>query len=289
MGQEAEITEEELESEETTEEETATAEEEVSEDGEKPEENEEFEVIRETATQATKDSDPPWVKARLSKISAKKNEAQKEAANANEALELEKEKNRLLQMALEQKEASKSLALPNPEDFDGGIHDPEYLKKFQDYNAAIIEKTVDARVSAVSQKTTEQADQGSKAKELERKKVKHWNRAHQAGAKNFEATEDKAIEILGPEIVDTIIDRFDDSHVLVHYLGTEKNSSEARNLRALMETDLVLGIAEIGRLRSELKVKSPSKRESTPDPDGEIEGAIPPNSKKRGLKGAKYY
>ncbi len=290
MGQEtAETTETEetleQETDELSEEEVATA---TDETESETEETQEFEVVRETGTQPAKDSEPAWIKARLSQISAKKNDALKAVGEANSALDLEREKNKLLQMRIDQQDAAgQQLAPPNQDDYDGGTLDPDYLRKKQEYDNAIIQAEVSRQVAATARTTTEQANQGIQSQDLERKRIKHYQRANEAGAKNFDATEDKAIELLGSGVVDYIVGNFDDSHVLIKYLGTDKNADEARKLRALAESNEGLAIAEIGYLRAVLKPKVKSKKPPA-GPDEDLEGGTLPTQGKRGPKGATY-
>ena len=108
MGNEAEKTEDiEQETPESTEaEETATTDvvDEATDEGEgdeptgeeqkdKEPEDQEFEVVRETGdSQASKDSEPPWIKKRLSEVTAQRREARKKEGEATTALSLEQEK-----------------------------------------------------------------------------------------------------------------------------------------------------------------------------------------------------
>ena len=282
MGQEEA---ESLEAEETIETEEVLEEEVATATDEEEAEAQEFEVVRE-GSQPAKDSEPAWIKARLSQISAKKNEALKAADTAKTALELERERVKLLEMRIAQQEAAgQQLTPPNPEDHDGGIIDPDYLRKKQEYDDAVIKKLVAEQVAATAKQNAEQANQGVQSQELERKRIKHYQRANEAGAKDFAQTEDKAIELLGDEIADQIVNNFDDSHVLMYYFG--KNPGEAASMRALIQANPIQGVAEIGRLRSELKIKPKSKLPPA-GPDEDLEGGTLPTQGKRGPKGATY-
>ena len=61
---------------------------------------------------------------------------------------------------------------------------------------------------------------------------------------------------------------FEDSHVILYYLG--KNPEEATRIANLIKTNPIRGVAEMGRLSAELKIKPKTK--IVADPDEEING-----------------
>jgi len=235
------------------------------------EESVEFEIVREgTQPQFTQQQLDNVVGKRVKRLNSKVEKSSEAAQVASTGLALEKDKNKILEIALEQARQGKSTAItaPNPDDFDEGSNDPEFKKKQGAYDDARIGRLVDERVAAATQTTTSNADVISKSKNLESKQLKHYERASKIGAKDYEATEDKALDILGTEVANHVIDNFDDSEILLYYMG--KNPTEAESIANLLKSNPIRGVAELGRLSSELKIKPKSK--VAPNPDEEING-----------------
>ena len=261
---------EQLEAEGKTEEEIAAA------IAEQSQETEEFEVVREgTQPQTTFDQQQvnDIVSKRVKKLNSKVKEVSEENANTNAELEIERERNKLLQLALEQakgnsQEPEKPLTPPNPTDFDDGVNDPGYIEAHAKYTQALIDKGVSEGIAKVTQSMTEDTSQKQKSEALLSKQVKHYEKADKMGAKDYSETEDVALEIFGNDYANQIIDNFDDSHVILYYLG--KNPEEAKRIKKLIETSPVKGVAEVGRLSAELKLKP--KKVDIASPDEEVKG-----------------
>ena len=253
---------------------TAEAEPETVPEGEQKgdEKSEEFEIVRETG-----DSQPPkqqhfGIRKRINKLNARNVEANERTDIANQRnVDLE-EKNKILEIALQQaRENQATLTPPDPSQFDEGANDPKFHEKNNAYNEARINQAVEKAVQASSRTVSDNSNVNIKAHELEKAQFKHYERATEIGAKDYSETEDKAIEILGNENVNHIIENFPDSQFLLYYLG--KNPQEAERLSSLIRDKPIQGVAEIGRLSSELKVKT--KTVTSPNPDAEIEGGEP--------------
>lgn len=253
---------------------TAEAEPETDPEGDKKgdEKSAEFEIVRDTG-----DSQPPQqsnfgIRKRINKLNARNAESNERADVANQENVVLSEKNKILEIALQQARDNQATAQPpSPSDFEDGISDPKFQEKQNAYTQEVIQREVNKQVQASSRTVSDNSNLDLKAHELEKKQLKHYERATEIGAKDYSETEDKAIEILGNEITNHIIDNFGDSQFLLYYMG--KNPQEAERIALLIRDKPIQGIAEIGRLSSELKVKT--KTVTTPNPDVEIEGGEP--------------
>lgn len=243
-----------------------------AEEGNEAGEKTEFEIIRETG-----DSQPPkqqhfGIRKRINKLNAR-NEASVERANqANTENALLQEKNKILEIALQQaREQQSAVQQPKVSDFDDGFADPRFQEKQNEYQQSVIQSEVKRQVAESTKYVTDNSSTHFKSQELEKQQLKHYERAADIGAMDYADTEDKAISALGNEVVNHIITNFADSQYLLYYLG--KNSHEAEKIAGLLDSNPIQGIAELGRLSSELKVKT--KTSTTPDPDEEIQGGDP--------------
>lgn len=234
------------------------------------EKSEGFEIVRETGeSQPQKQQSHFGIRKRINKLNAQKAEANGRADTANQENALLQEKNKILEIALQQaRESGTALTQPNPSDFDDGTSDPKFQEKQAAFNQEVIQREVRKQVTASTKTVQDNSSITSQSQDLERQQVKHYERAAELGASDYSETEDKAIEILGNENVNHIINNFTDSQFLLYYLG--KNPHEAERIAGLIDSNAIQGVAEIGRLSSELKVKT--KQTPTPNPDEEIEG-----------------
>jgi hypothetical protein len=253
---------------------TAEAEPEADPEGDKKgdEAAEEFELVRETGDSQPQKQSHFGIRKRINKLNARNAEANERTEVANQENAVLAEKNKILEIALQQARENNTVSSPpNPSDFEDGTSDPKFQEKQNVYNQEVIQREVNKQVQASSKTVSDNDNLGLKAHELEKKQLKHYERAVEIGAKDYSETEDKAIEILGNENVNHIIDNFPDSQFLLYYLG--KNPQEAERISLLIRDRPIQGVAEIGRLSSELKVKT--KTVTTPNPDVEIEGGEP--------------
>lgn len=266
-----------LEEKGTTEEESteASAGDDTTEGAETSEQDQEFEVVLESIGSQPKPAKTQTtisVTKRISKLNAKVDSAQQGEERASNELLLANERNRLLQIQLEQRNETQSQpVMPNVDDFDGGVHDPEYVKKIQEYQDSRVQNEITRQVQEATKQTVQTGRQTVQSQELERKQVKHYQRANEIGTKDYAEVEDEAIAILGNGTVNQIINNFDDSHVLLYYLG--KNPDKAQAIADKIQTNPIQGVAELGALRSQLKIKPKTK--ITPNPDTPLSGGSP--------------
>lgn len=208
---------------------------------------------------------------RVKKLNSKVQEVNEQSHQAQTDLDIANNKNKILQIALDQakgKTVTNQIVKPNKNDFDNGEYDPEFIKQSDEYTQALIDQRVEQAVLKASQTTEQNIGQEQQQKALLSKQVKHYERADKIGAKDYSDTEDVALGIFGNHYSNQIIENFDDSHIIMYYLG--KNPEEARNLKSLIENSPVKGVAAIGKLSAELKLKP--KQKNVADPDTEING-----------------
>ena len=234
---------------------------------------EEFEVVREGTQPQNFDQQQvnDIVSKRVKKLNSKVQEVNEQSHQAQTDLDIANNKNKILQIALDQakeKAVTNKIVKPNKNDFDNGEYDPEFIKQSDEYTQALIDQRVEQAVLKASQTTEQNIGQEQQQKALLSKQVKHYERADKIGAKDYSDTEDVALGIFGNHYSNQIIENFDDSHIIMYYLG--KNPEEARNLKSLIENSPVKGVAAIGKLSAELKLKP--KQKNVADPDTEING-----------------
>lgn len=261
------------------------------EDGEsgESEEEPEFELVREGETQSQEGLEP-WVQRRLKREKDRREKTGEKLSEAEERAKKAEEKLAILQMALDQRDGKKAAPKrPNAEDFNLGASDPEYLQALDEYDDARIEQKLAEREKRASKSSQNRQTEKDREHALEQSLIKHIDKAQKLGAKDFEAKEDKAIELLGDNISNYIIMNSDKSHLLMYYLGT--NEKEALALKAKIEANPPRGAILIGELAAQLKPKSKTKNSKTrvPDPDEEVEGGTKAHKKVyQGPEGATF-
>lgn len=251
------------------------------EGGEQPKESSEFEIVRQgkDGSQPDKDVWEQRIRKRVNRANKKVHTAEDATSQAQNDLRLKEEENKLLRLALEQK--TETVKPPDPADFEAGVSDPRYSEALSQFNKPAIDAAVKASVDALTAQQPAPLDPG-----IERSQEEHYKRAAKLGAKDFEKTEDKAIDILGNDNVNHIIQIFDQSEMLLYYLG--KNPGEAERIKTLIDTNPGKAVARLGRLEGELNVKPRANDESAPNPDDDLRGGAPSSSTKRGPPGATY-
>jgi len=240
---------------------------EVSEEGGEQQEATEVEVVLEGADGSQPDKQH-GIRKRVNKLNRKAAKAEDKASDAENRLEIEQQKNKLLTLALEQKTPAELPPPPDPNDYDDGVRDPKYVNALREFNQPAIAAEVQRQTANIAPPQVDTVDRG-----LERKQTKHYERAGELGAKDFEETEDKAIEILGNDTVNQVINNFEKSELLLYYLG--KNPGKAESIAELIKTNPIMGVAELGRMEARLSAKPKSNSEPTPDPDEELQGGSP--------------
>lgn len=235
----------------------------------------EVEIVREGDTQPQPTTPRGFLK-RIGKLNGKVGKAQAETAEEKQKREFVEDENRILKLALEQAKGKPGQAPnepPNPEVFDGGVHDPDYIKATQDYNNKVIQEGIKKGLTEATQQTTVTQAQVAAAQKLETAQTSHYERAAKLGVKDYEETEDKAIEIFGTDNVNHLISNLDKSEVALYFFG--KNTDLAHKYAEMFKTQPIKALVEIGGLLKEIKVKP--KNEPSPDPDIELEGGSPSN------------
>jgi len=266
MGTEAEqdlepITSEEKEIEEVETEEVET--DEIESDAEGDEEIEETQPQKTFTQQELNEI----VQKRLAKLNKKKDVEPDDDTKSQ--LELERERNKLLTLAMQQATQGKqqqSDAAPDPDKFDGGEYDPEYRKQYEAYLLKKSEGHVQQLLSKERENDQRQRQQEAQARELETAQRAHYERANTLEVKDYETAEDKVIEALGSEAANVIIQSFEDSHALMYHLG--KNPDKLQRLDDLVKsgtsTSTAKALAELGRISASLAVNSKSKPAPNP-------------------------
>lgn len=289
---ELEPDEEELEQEESTEEQEAEQAEGTEEEKTAESEPEEFEIVvdgeagsqpEDTRTQQINTIVARRVNREKAKTKAA-TEATEEERKRNTLLE---EQNRLLQLQLNQAPQTAAPARPKPQDFTDGADDPAYLEAIDSYYEARSEKRVQEAVAkATADFKPVRSDQPDPA--LVESQRRHYGKAVDLGIKDYEETEQAAIDIIGQKNVDLLIQNSSDSHLVLYHLG--KNESEARRISGLLSDPktVVKGVLDIGKLEGRLKVVPKAKAKPAPGPDEENEGSISSKLKERGPKGATF-
>lgn len=204
------------------------------------------------------------IRRRINKLNAKVATAQEGQTAAAAELEVQKERNRLLQLALDQRDDEPET--PDPNDFDDGAADPKYVEALQ----AHITKGVRADI----EKSQAAQPAPERASDLQDQQVRHYKRADTLKVKDYDDTEDKAVAVLGQEITNQLIASTEKSPEILYYLG--KNPERAKEIKELIATDPIQGVIQIGELQARLTVKPRASSEPAPDPDSELEGATSP-------------
>ncbi len=232
---------------------------------------------------------------RFSKLSGKIEHEKGRADDNASQLEIEREKNKLLELALKQKEtpASKAPSIPNPEDFDSGVYDPEFIKKHGEYTQYIVEEKVKEAVLGAQKSASDRQSVSASEKDLDDRKDLHYQKAEKLKVKDYEESEMSARKVMGDKLSDDIITLFSNvsdglptSEAILYYYG--KNKGEAAKLEALARSNTALALAEIGSKRAQIQIVRKNKQ--LPDPDEPLKGGSSffGGSSKR-AKGARFY
>ncbi|MGI9306780.1 MAG: hypothetical protein ACR2P5_05685, partial [Gammaproteobacteria bacterium] len=252
-------------------------------EGEKPQE---FEVVREGSESHPEKAKKrgKGFKRRTSSLVNQRNEARGKLSDTEKQLQRERDEKKILELRVQQLEgADQPLVEPDPEKFDLGADDPEFIKQDKVFKQESMKREVAEQVKEVTKGFQQDTSVADSAKRLKQAQDKHWDAADAMKAKDYQKKEDKAVEYLGKDIVNHIISLFPgDSHKMVYYLGT--NEDEAREIFELAsdEKTLPLAVAELGSLKAELKVKP--KTQTASDPDEEVEGGGGPSTHQNAQK-----
>lgn len=240
-------------------------------------EGEETEIVLEGDDGSQPDQSNLGIRKRINKLNAKVSDANDVASNASAELENERQKNKLLQLALEQKqETATPSGPPDPLDFDGGASDTKYVEALNGYISGLVREETAKHIPEPEPQTD---------RDLEVKQKQHYEAADKLNISDYEAVEDVAVGILGKETVNHLIKQTSNSPVILYYLG--KNPEKAERIAELVKANPIKGVMELGALEARLKVTK-VKRNQAPNPDDVLEGALSPSKGKRGPAGATY-
>lgn len=285
MGTEAEQDLEPITSEEIEEVETEEVEaEEIEADESGDEENQETQPEK-TFTQHELNE---ILQKRLAKLNKKKGAEPDDETKSQ--IELERERNKLLTLALEQARGNKSKqedVAPDPDKFDGGEYDPEYRKQLDAFQVKRNQEEVRRLLREERDQEANKLAQEAQSKQLEESQRSHYKRALTLEVKDYDEAEDKVIDALGSEAANVIIQSFDDSHALMYHLG--KNPDKLHKLDQLVKdgssTATAKALAELGRISASLAVNPKSK--PAPNPVEPLNGSVG-NKNNPMLSGAKF-
>ena len=208
------------------------------------------------------------IRRRVNRANKQVNAAKGDTTQAQQELVAANEKNKLLELALQQAKAQpETVKPPDPNDFDDGAQDARYVTALNGYTDNRIAEQVKQHVAKIAPQAP------TVDNELESKRVNHYRRSVELNAKDYEDTEDKAIGILGQSNVDHIIRNHSKSTELLYYLG--KNPGKAEEIANYAVTDPYRAVSALGALEANLTVKRTAKANQAPDPDTELEGTSP--------------
>lgn len=213
---------------------------------------------------------------RVNKLNGKIETANQEAEEARRRAEALEEENKLLRL----KAGQETLKRPKPDDFDS---DAEYDAALDAYDEQRLTQITDKRLKEVVDASQAHTTQSNQNALTETQLKAHYERAGEFKVKDYEETEDKAIDILGRDTVKQIMVNTDNSPVILYHLG--KNPGKAEKLADLIASNPMKGVLEIGRLEASLKVKPKSK--TPPDPEEQVDSGSSVHDI-RGPKGATY-
>ena len=173
-----------------------------------------------------------------------------------------KAENELLRMQLAQRSpGSKGPTMPTLEsvDYDEAKF-REQSEAYQRHIAAEEARRIAREMYADSQ---QQQRLQSREAELDAALSKHYERARKLGVDDFDAAENKVIELFGSDAAKEIIGAVDESHTLVYWLG--KNPDKAYQYAQTIRTNPVKGILELGKLAAKIKLQPKPKEPISPD------------------------
>jgi len=225
---------------------------------------------------------------RMRKLKGELSQSESGKQNVENQLAIANQQIQILQLSNNQRGNPSKPVEPNPSDFEEGVQDPKYVKKYQDYLRVENQQQIQQEVAKQAKSIHETVSTDNHLRNKERKERDHYRRAIE-GNTDYEDKEDAAIEILGKAAIEDIIANFDDSDKIIYQLGADE--SLALDVADAMENkDHVQAVRLLERASRGLKPKSKTNNKTTPDPDQELEGGSPGKSKHagRGPKGATF-
>ncbi len=250
-----------------------------SEDGQEPD-GQEVEIVLKGDSGSQPDPKHSGIRKRINKLNAKVNAAQEGEGQATAELETERQKNKLLQLALDQQNEPPA-GPPDPNDFDDGAKDTKYVEALEAHNLRFFDAQMERHTAAQPAPVDNRA--------LERRQTQHYEAADKLGIKDYADVEDVAIGILGKQTVNQLIKDLDNSPAILYYLG--KNPEKAESIAEMLSgPNAVKGVLELGALSAGLVAQPKVKRNAAPDPDDDLVGSSVSRTgrKQRGPAGATF-
>lgn len=214
------------------------------------------------------------------KYTVRDDEANKLQAS-NDAL---REQNALYKDIVDQRQATEAPKRPIASDYLEGEDDSRFRTDDEAYRRQIIRDEI--QKSQVPQTDTVTNQDFAAQQELRNRQTKHYERTVKLGVKDYEAMEDVAVETLGRDAVNQIINMTDKSDLIVYFLG--KHPSEAQHFADLINTDARKALVHLGKLEEKVKARPKVSSTRVPDPDEERAGGASPSNKQRGPSGVTY-
>jgi hypothetical protein len=221
------------------------------------------------------------IQKRINKLNAKVTAAVEGQGQASADLETERQKTKLLQLALDQQNKKAPTGPPDPYDFDDGAKDGKYVAALEAYNREFFDAEMTRRTAAQPAPIDNSV--------LERRQAAHYKAADKLGINDYADVEDVAIGILGKQTTNHLIKSLDNSEKVMYWLG--KNPARAESIAELLNgPDAVKGVLELGALSAGLVAQPRAKRNAAPNPDDDLAGTSGSRNGKhqRGSAGVTY-
>ncbi len=203
------------------------------------------------------------LKRRIAKLSERGKVAQAEA-------ERERQRAEMLQARLDQLESQGGTAEPTGPptleafDYDEAKYQAAQAEYIRDSTARTVQQEFERVMGAARSRTEEQQKNERRQTELEA----HYERANKLPIKDYEAAEERAIDIIGQQEAENIMRIAPKSEFVLAHFGN--NPAAARKYVAMSDENPARAVMWLGELQASFKLKG---SEPTPDPDETLEGA----------------
>lgn len=156
---------------------------------------------------------------------------------------------------------------PVPGDFES---DDEFRIAQQEYTARVAQQTVNQHLQN-QQKEKQQSAFDSRVND-------HYDRVEKSGLSDYEQAELNALNELGQEFLDGVVENSDNSEQILYMLGS--NPEEMKRIKTLLHTNPVKATMEIGRL----SVVAGNYSKENPVPETVLKGGGTPKAAVAGLE-----
>lgn len=223
--------------------------------------------------EANKKSAQQRVSTRIRKLNHEKGQSDLDKQELQDRLNTANQRNEILQLAVNQNGADQKPVEPSPDDFEDGVQDPKYVKKFQEYLRDQNKEEIAKEVAKQTKTSQDVTSNNINQRDWTRKQKEHYLKAVDEGNDDYEEKEDALIEIIGKKGVEGIIRGCDDAHKIIYRLGADEKL--AYDLcDALESNDQVLAVRLLERASGH-SFKNKPKTKPTPDPDTQLPGGSP--------------